>query len=460
MGQWEKFEKAMQSAGLSLSSMHRFRELFEEYRSQSRDFVDWNKIRSLIPGANEDLIDQYQSITEEFREAGMRSLDKLVLCKLNGGLGTTLGCQGPKSLVRVLGDDCFLSIILSQMKYHSLKFGPKVPLILLNSFATDAQTKDFVGEEHRRTLIIRMLLQNTFMRIDRESLTPLPEELAEKRFSPPGHGDVFFSLYQSGELERLIDAGKEFLFVSNSDNLGASIDLGILGYLVESKCAFLSEVTERSPNDLKGGVLVRSPADGVQSNASRIRLMELAQVPEDKKSEFFDVKRFPFFNTNNVWVHLPTLLDLIESRSLAMDLIVNQKSMYGHDFVQLEQAMGSAIRSFEGAKGIVVPRSRFCPVKGSNELFLVRSNIVSYKNGAFAIDAKKSAMPKIDLGATFKNLEEFEKRLPEIPDIRNLKSLRVEGDVTFGKNITLSGDVVLDGRKQPLHLEDGQVLDS
>ena len=42
---------------------------------------------------------------------------------------------------------------------------------------------------------------------------------------PPGHGDVYQAFYQSGLLDQFIDQGKEYMFLSNIDNLGATVDL-------------------------------------------------------------------------------------------------------------------------------------------------------------------------------------------------------------------------------------------
>jgi UDP-N-acetylglucosamine pyrophosphorylase len=43
---------------------------------------------------------------------------------------------------------------------------------------------------------------------------------------PPGHGDLYTALYGSGKLDELLADGVKYMFVSNSDNLGATLDLG------------------------------------------------------------------------------------------------------------------------------------------------------------------------------------------------------------------------------------------
>lgn len=59
---------------------------------------------------------------------------------------------------------------------------------------------------------------------------------------PPGHGDVYPSLLGSGFLDRLLSKGIKYLFVSNSDNLGATLDVDLLAYFAKTDKAFLMEV--------------------------------------------------------------------------------------------------------------------------------------------------------------------------------------------------------------------------
>jgi len=43
-------------------------------------------------------------------------LDKLVVLKLNGGLGTSMGCKGPKSAISVRDDLTFLDLTVQQIE--------------------------------------------------------------------------------------------------------------------------------------------------------------------------------------------------------------------------------------------------------------------------------------------------------------------------------------------------------
>ncbi len=73
---------------------------------------------------------------------------------------------------------------------------------------------------------------------------------------PPGHGDFYEAFYNSGLLKQFIDEGKEYIFLSNSDNLGATVDLNILNYLINppqgsTAPEFVMEVTDKTRADVK-----------------------------------------------------------------------------------------------------------------------------------------------------------------------------------------------------------------
>jgi UTP--glucose-1-phosphate uridylyltransferase len=57
---------------------------------------------------------------------------------------------------------------------------------------------------------------------------------------------LFEALANSGTLDQLLAEGKEYLFVSNVDNLGATVDMDILGHFVASNSEFIMEVTDKT----------------------------------------------------------------------------------------------------------------------------------------------------------------------------------------------------------------------
>ena len=134
---------------------------------------------------------------------------------------------------------------------------------------------------------------------------------------PPGHGDLYSSLDQSGLLNDLLAQGKDILFISNIDNLGATVDTNILEYMLQENIHFVMEVTDKTRNDIKGGTLIEY--DG------QIRLLEIAQVPPEHIKDFASVKKFKIFNTNNIWVNLRALRELLDKKALSLEVIENFK---------------------------------------------------------------------------------------------------------------------------------------
>lgn len=255
---------------------------------------------------------------------------------------------------------------------------------------------------------------------------------------PPGHGDIYESLYNSGLLDQLLEQGKEYLFVSNVDNLGATVDINILHHMVETDAEFLMEVTDKTKADIKGGTLI--DYDG------QIRLLEIAQVPDEHLEDFKSIKKFKIFNTNNLWINLRAVKRVMDEAAMDLEIIVNNKTTdSGEKVIQLETAVGAAIKHFKNAHGINVPRTRFLPVKSTSDLFLVTSNLYSLVHGELVVNPQRmfNNVPLIKLGEDFKKVQNFLTRFKSIPHILELDHLTVTGDVTFGSNVELRGTVII-----------------
>jgi UTP--glucose-1-phosphate uridylyltransferase len=275
---------------------------------------------------------------------------------------------------------------------------------------------------------------------------------------PPGHGDLFESLHVSGELDALIAQGREILFVSNGDNLGATVDLKILNHMIETGAEYIMELTDKTRADVKGGTLI--------SYDGQVRLLEVAQVPKEHIDEFKNIRKFTNFNTNNLWINLKAVKRVIESSNLEMEIIPNQKTITrdGHEInvLQLETACGAAIRHFDSAHGVVVPRSRFLPVKTCSDLLLVKSDLFRLEHGSLKLDPSRfGPNPLIKLGSHFKKVSGFNARIPHIPKIVELDHLTITGNVFLGKDVTLRGTVIIvcsDGHK--IDIPNGSILEN
>ncbi|GLD69621.1 UTP--glucose-1-phosphate uridylyltransferase-like isoform X1, partial [Lates japonicus] len=325
--------------------------------------------------------------------------------------------------------------------YHLNKtYNTDVPLVLMNSFNTDEDTKKILQKYTHHRVKIHTFNQSRYPRINKESLLPVATSLTmtgqnTEGWYPPGHGDIYASFYNSGLLDQLIAQGKEYIFVSNIDNLGATVDLHILHHLVSQpngkRCEFVMEVTDKTRADVKGGTLIQYEG--------KLRLLEIAQVPKAHVDEFKSVSKFKIFNTNNLWISLAAIKRLQEQKAMDMEIIVNPKTLDGgQNVVQLETAVGAAIKCFDNALGINVPRSRFLPVKTTSDLLLVMSNLYSLEAGSLTMSPKREfpTTPHVKLGSSFTKVQEYLTRFESIPDMLELDHLTVSGDVTFGKNVS------------------------
>ena len=383
----------------------------------------------------------YQDLPKMQKDAIKSALDKLVVLKLNGGLGTTMGCTGPKSVIEVREEMTFLDLTVRQIEHLNTTYGANVPILLMNSFNTDEDTYKVIQKYQSHNVNIITFNQSKFPRIAKETLLPLAQSLNNKAdWYPPGHGDIYDALYHSGYLKSLMGQGKEYVFISNIDNLGATVDLDILNYLcnVDPVCEYVMEVTDKTRADVKGGTLI--------DYEGNLRLLEIAQVPQDHVEEFKSITKFRIFNTNNLWMKLSAISDLVEEQSMSLEVITNNKNIDGVNLIQLETAVGAGIKHFNGAIGINVPRSRFLPVKGTSDLFMVKSNLYSIKHGSLVMSSLRlfPSVPLIKLGDEhFKKVGNFMPRFASIPNIVELDHLTVTGDVTFGKGVTLKGTVII-----------------
>uniref|UniRef100_A0A0E0N8W3 UTP--glucose-1-phosphate uridylyltransferase n=1 Tax=Oryza rufipogon TaxID=4529 RepID=A0A0E0N8W3_ORYRU len=377
----EKLAKLREAvAGLSQISDNEksgFISLVARYLSGEEEHVEWAKIHT----PTDEVVVPYDTLAAppEDLEETKKLLNKLAVLKLNGGLGTTMGCTGPKSVIEVRNGFTFLDLIVIQ-------------------------------------------IESQYPRVVADEFLPWPSKgkTCKDGWYPPGHGDIFPSLMNSGKLDLL-----------------------------------LSQVTPKTLADVKGGTLI--------SYEDKVQLLEIAQVPDAHVNEFKSIEKFKIFNTNNLWVNLKAIKRLVEADALKMEIIPNPKEVDGVKVLQLETAAGAAIRFFDHAIGINVPRSRFLPVKATSDLQLVQSDLYTLVDGFVTRNPARTnpSNPSIELGPEFKKVECFLGRFKSIPSIVELDTLKVSGDVWFGSSITLKGKVTITA--QPgvkLEIPDGAVIEN
>ncbi len=386
----------------------------------------------------------------DYAERGAAELGRCAVAKLNGGLGTGMGLAAAKSLLPVKGGHSFLNIITRQVEHLRRTRQVAMPVLFMNSFSTDSDTvaalSGFAGNPDGIPLTF---LQSRFPKVLADSGKPaVASDRPQLAWNPPGHGEFYSALRSSGALRALLDADIRYLFVSNADNLGATLSPEVLGYMAANEVPFVMEVTERTPNDRKGGHLACS-GDG------RLILREAAQCRASDMDHFQDISRHRLFNTNNLWVDLSALdRELAATPVLDLPMIRNTKTLDPADrqsptVFQLETAMGTAISLFHGAQAVVVPRSRFLPVKKTSDLILLRSDRYTLSEDFSIVDNRPEAGTcVVELDPDYyEMIAQFDERFPAgVPSLIDCAALSVDGDVAFGAGVRCVGEVRIRNR--------------
>ncbi|MEZ0578010.1 UTP--glucose-1-phosphate uridylyltransferase [Nocardioides sp. MH1] len=382
-------------------------------------------------------------------DVAAEALRRTAIIKLNGGLGTSMGMDRAKSLLCVRRGLSFLDIIARQVLHLRQTYDAPLPLLFMNSFRTSADTLEALARYEDLPVAGLPLdfLQNKEPKLLASDLTPaeFPRD-PDLEWCPPGHGDVYTALRGSGVLTQLLDQGFHYVFISNSDNLGAVASPEVAGWFAQSGAPFAIEAVRRTPSDKKGGHFARRKAD------KRLVLRETAQTAKEDLEALADLERHRYTSTNNLWIDLRVLAQTLDQRDgvLGLPLIRNEKTLDPADpstpkVIQIETAMGAAIEVFEGARLVEVTRARFVPVKTTNDLLVLRSDV--YEIGKdFVLDMVAADLPYVDLDPDhYKLVGEFDKRFPEgAPSMAKATSLKVGGDWTFGHGVQIVGDVELD----------------
>ena len=491
---FSEFEIKMRAAGLSDACIAAFRHNYTALVAGETGQIPESDIQPVTE------LPRYADI-DRCATPDSSLLAQTVVLKLNGGLGTSMGLESPKSLLPVKDGMTFLDLIAKQVLHlrgvgqafqpggagdfpvarsEAGNTGQESPVnrqagkpalqagvrfLLMNSFSTSEPTLAALKKHPELGKLKSLeLMQNFVPKIDLATSRPASWPAnPQLEWCPPGHGDLFPALLGSGWLDRLLAEGVKYLFVSNADNLGASLDLHLLGYFSNSNQPFLMEVCERTAADRKGGHLAR--------RNGQLLLRESAQCPPADEAAFQDITRHRFFNTNNLWVRLDLLAEVLKGHGglIPLPLIKNVKTVDPRDstspkVVQLETAMGAAIECFENAGAIVVPRSRFAPVKTCSDLLAVRSDAYEITSDwRIELRAERQGQPPaLNLDSAHYKLVDQLDALTKggVPSLRACDSLTVKGAVQFNSGNVFRGKMSLtNGGAEPKPLPAGEYAD-
>jgi len=280
---------------------------------------------------------------------------------LNGGMATRFGGV-VKGVVPVLGPRrSFLGLVVEDAQAQERATNGRIPLYFMNSFATDAATKEHFEQHAQFGALadrIHHFTQFVALRMERDGRL---FRLANGEVSPygPGHGDFPGAFQHAGLLQRFVAGGGRYLLVRNVDNLGARIDPVILGHHLRSGAKATVELAPKWSGDAGGAPYFLE---------GRTQLIEGLRFPPG-----FDPDIVSVFNTNTLWFDAAAL-----ARPFELGRYYVEKNVEGRTAVQIEHLIGE-LTAHLPTNFLQVPReglgTRFLPVKTPEDLVAIRSTI-------------------------------------------------------------------------------------
>ncbi|OBC16013.1 UTP--glucose-1-phosphate uridylyltransferase [Mycobacterium sp. 852013-50091_SCH5140682] len=451
----EAAQRKMRDAGVPEQAIKVFTTFYHQLEHGASGLIPESEVEPLTDVPHVDHLD--------FDDATLReAASATVVIKLNGGLGTTMGMAQAKSLLPVKDGQCFLDLIVDQVTHVREAYDVALPVVFMNSFHTSGDTLDALAAHPDLAVagIPLEFVQNREPKLTVAGLEPVswPAD-PELEWCPPGHADLYTALDASGVLDRLIRAGYRYASISNADNLGAVPDPAMMAWFAATGAPFAAEICRRTPADVKGGHLVVRRDDG------RLLLRESAQISPEEASHATDLTIHRYFNTNNLWIDLRALRIELDRTGgvLHLPLIRNEKNVDPNDpdsprIIQIESAAGAAISVFEGSAAIEVDRARFLPVKTTNDLALIRSDVYTVGQD-HQLHTTLPDVPAVRLDPRFfARISDFDARVPVPLSLVDATSLTVRGDWSFGEGVVVCGDVVLEDCGEPRVVEAGTIL--
>lgn len=438
---WPAYEAKMTKDGCNSAAIEAFKYTFKVLCSGAS---------TMIPEADLDSVAPLPELEKLEIEPKPELLKNTIVLKLNGGLGTGMGLEKAKSLLPVIEGNTFLDLIAKQVAYMKDTYkSPDLKFMLMNSFSTSKDTLEALSKyPDLGTGDNLEFVQNKAPKVTASDMTPATWEAnPENEWCPPGHGDLYAAMVGSGTLKKLLDGGFKYMFVSNSDNLGATMDLKILTHFVATGAPFMMEVAQRTDADKKGGHL------GTLKKTGGLTLRESAQCPKEDEKAFQDTSKYTYFNTNNLWVDLAKLQEAIDKAggALPLPVMLNDKTVDPRDkkstkVIQLETAMGAGISCFEGATALLIPRTRFAPVKKCDDLLALRSDAyVLTPDSRIELAPEREGKPVlVKLDDRYKFVDAMDTLIPNgVPSLKGCNKLVIEGEVEFAAGVVLKGNVTI-----------------
>ena len=216
---------------------------------------------------------------EEARVAGEQALrdGKVAVIVVAGGQGSRLGFPHPKGMYPIgpVSRRTLFEVHADRILAVSERYGTSIPLYLMTSPATHAETMEYFESNNQCGLqTVRVFCQGTMPAVDAQTGKLLLASKDSLALSPDGHGGTLAALDASGSLEEMQRNGVEWLFYFQVDNPMVKIaDPEFLGYHILSGSEMTSQVIAKTDPHEKVGVLVDVEGE--------LRIIEYSDMPAE-----------------------------------------------------------------------------------------------------------------------------------------------------------------------------------
>ncbi len=221
-----------------------------------------------------------------------------------GGQGTRLGFDKPKGLFPIgpISQASLFQILFEKILARSKAAGVPIPLYLMTSPATDAETREYL-EEHKRFGLpeddVHIFCQGTMPAVDAANGRLLLADKHRLSLSPDGHGGTLAALARSGALADMQKRGLKYLCYFQVDNpLVPVCDPEFLGYHILSGSQMSTLVVrKRTSRDKVGNVVM------IDGSMQILEYSDLNPLPDDiveRKTDAGD----PVFWAGSIAIHV------------------------------------------------------------------------------------------------------------------------------------------------------------
>ncbi|KAK7310552.1 hypothetical protein RJT34_08124 [Clitoria ternatea] len=370
-------------------------------------------------------------------EETKKLLDKLAVLKFDSAPGRSMGLDGPKSTIDISDGWTFMDLIINQIETLNSKYGCRVPLLLFYKDNTNDSTQKVLEKHLKSGVEVHTLKQGEG--------TELKLHQSQEEVRPFDDIDMFSLLMTGGTLDSLLSQGKEYILVMKSDNVATIIDPNILNHLMTNDIEYCIEVV---PSNLFN--LILTPMN--------FKLQEIARNQDKHLKD-----NFKLIDTTNMWVSLRAIKRLVDFEGLKHGKPSASKEKDYDLTLPQDSETGLAIQLFNNVTGVSVPESRYLPLDATSDLLILQSDLYTCVEGVLTRNPARTnpSNPVIDLGPEFEKVGDFQNRFRSIPSIIELDSLTVRGDVWFGDNITLKGQVTIAAKPGlKLEISDGVIIEN